>query len=96
MQIFSSSEALAEHPEPMPYYLVWDHPTQGYKGKLVEETGIENTRNIYFDTAPTPIKTSCIMMGYMVGVLKDAGEQKCNRLIVYNKVSIVVKNRGRH
>ena len=89
MQFFSSSEALAEHADPLPAHVQWDGTVQGYKGKLIEgPTGIENTWNIYFDTTPTPIKTSCIMMGFMVGVLKDARGAKCNRLVVYNRVNI--------
>ena len=89
MQFFSSSEELAEHPKPMPEHVQWDGITQGYKGKLIEgPTGIENIWNLYFDAAPTPIRTSCIMMGFMVGVLKDARVAKCNRLLVYTKVFI--------
>ncbi|MCP4975067.1 MAG: DUF11 domain-containing protein [Maribacter sp.] len=95
MQFFSSSEELAEHPGPMPERVQWSGTTVGYKGKLIEGlTGIENTWNIYFDTAPTPIKTSCIMMGFMVGVLKDARELKCNRLVVYTKVNIGGEDTG--
>ncbi|GJM30655.1 MAG: hypothetical protein DHS20C17_32900 [Cyclobacteriaceae bacterium] len=95
MQFFSSSETLAEHPEPLPEHFKWDNITKGYKGKLIEgRTGIENTWTLYFDTAPTPIKTSCIMMGFMVGVLKDARDLQCNRLLVYNKVNIGGEDTG--
>ncbi|MBT8185316.1 MAG: hypothetical protein KJN76_10780, partial [Eudoraea sp.] len=31
---------------------------------------------------------SCIMMGFMAGVLKDAQNTKCNRLLIYTKVNI--------
>ena len=89
MQFFSSSEELAEHPDPMPADAQWNGTTQGYKGELVESrTGIKNTWTIYFDANPTPIKTSPIMVGFMVGVLKDARELKCNRLAVYTRVDI--------
>ncbi|WP_222981464.1 hypothetical protein [Flagellimonas meishanensis] len=89
MQFFRSSAELAEHPDPMPAHIKWNNITQGYKGKMIEgHTGIENTWTLYFDTEPTPIKTTCTMMGYMVGVLKDVREQNCNRLIVYNRVDI--------
>lgn len=89
MLFFRSSRELREHPDPMPAYVQWDNITQGYKAIMLEgETRIENTWTIYFDTKPTPIKTSCVMMGHMVGVMKDVSEKNCNRLVVYNKTNI--------
>ena len=96
MQFFSSSEALAESAEPPPSDVLSQYGTvAAYKGRYAESfTGIENTWHLYFDTSPTPIKTSCIMMGFMVGVLKDARATKCNRLLVYSKVNIGGEDSG--
>lgn len=95
MQFFSSSQELAESPEPPPSRIQWYGNTVGYKGKLIEAyTGIENEWNLHFDADPTPIKTSCIMMGFMVGVLKDARAFNCNRLLVYTKVDIGGEDSG--
>ena len=88
MQFFASSEEMAEHPEPLPADFAWTGVTRGYKGELKESTGITNTWTVYFDEAPTPIKTSTVMVGFMVGVLKDVRELKCNRLAVYTKINI--------
>lgn len=95
MDFFSSSDALAEHPQPMPESVRWEGITKGYKGNVIEQrTGIENTVNLYFSVEPTPIRTSCNMMGFMVGVLKDTWIEKCNRLLVYNKVFIGGEDSG--
>ncbi len=89
MEFFNSSAALAEHPAPMPEHIIWPTPTEGYRGEVIESrTGIKNTVDIYFDTKPTPIKTSTTMVGFMVGVMKDRVYKNCNRLVVYNKVNI--------
>ena len=96
MQFFSSSEALAESAEPPPSDVLSQYGTvAAYRGKYAESfTGIENTWHLYFDTSPTPIKTSCIMMGFMVGVLKEARNTRCNRLLVYSKVNIGGEDSG--
>lgn len=89
MQFFRSSFELAEQPDPLPSHVQWPGSTKGYRGELIESyTGLTNTWDIYFDTTPTPIRTSCIMMGFMVGVLKDVRNTQCNRLAVYTKVNI--------
>lgn len=89
MQFFSSSFELATIPDPLPDYVQWPGATQGFRGELVEAyTGNTNVIDMYFDTAPTPIRTTCIMMGFMVGVLKDVRNTQCNRVVVYNKVHI--------
>ena len=89
MQFFRSSFELAEQPDPLPSHVQWPGSTKGYRGELIESyTGLTNTWDVYFDTAPTPIRTSCIMMGFMVGVLKDVRNTQCNRLAVYTKVNI--------
>ena len=51
-------------------------------------TGMTNVIDLYLDTSPTPIRTSCILMGFMVGVLKDVAHSQCNRLLVYTKFNI--------
>ena len=96
MQFFDSSQELAESADIPPADVLLKYGTvAGYKGKYAESfTGLENTWNLYFDTNPTPIKTSCIMMGFMVGVLKDARASKCNRLLVYSKVNIGGEDSG--
>ena len=89
MRFFNSSTELAEHPEPMPSHIQWKNPTEGYKGEIIESyTGLKNTVEIYFDSKPTPIKTSTVMVGFMIGVMKDAVHKNCNRLAVFNKVNI--------
>ncbi|MEM9647799.1 MAG: hypothetical protein AAF969_04910 [Bacteroidota bacterium] len=95
MRFFNSSAELAEHPEPMPEYIQWPTVTEGYRGELIEAgTGIKNTVDIYFDTKPTPFKTSTVMVGFMVGVMKDAVYKNCNRLVVYNRVNIGGEDSG--
>ncbi|WP_343487874.1 hypothetical protein [Allomuricauda sp. d1] len=89
MHFFSKSEERNKIPEPMPSHVNWDTPTQGYVAEMREpKTGLNNIWTMYFDTAPTPIKTTAVMVGFMVGILKDMSDAKCNRLIVYNKVNI--------
>jgi len=89
MQFFRTAQEMAELPDPLPSYVDWPNSAKGYRAELIESyTGNTNIWNMYFDTAPTPIKTSCIMMGFMVGVLKDARNTKCNRLLIYTKVDI--------
>lgn len=89
MDFFHSSSKLGEHPDPLPSHVTWNGITQGYKGILEESyTGLKNTWTIYFDAAPTVIKTSPTMVGFMVGVLKDTYTTKCNRLAVFTKVEI--------
>lgn len=96
MQFFTSSAELAAHPVPMPSHIRWNSVTRGYKGQLVEaRTGLTNTWTLYFDTTPTSVKTSAVMVGFMVGVLKDAREG-CNRLVVYNKVDIGGEGTGNY
>jgi uncharacterized repeat protein (TIGR01451 family) len=95
MQFFQSAFELAELPDPLPSNVQWPRSTKGYRGELIEGyTGLTNTWDMYFDTAPTPIRTSCIMMGFMVGVLKDVRNTNCNRLAVYTKVNIGGEDSG--
>jgi len=95
MQFFRISKEMAELPDPLPDYVNWPGSAKGYRAEMVESyTGLNNTYNIYFDTAPTPIKTTCIMMGFMVGVLKDVQNTKCNRLMIYTKVNIGALENG--
>ncbi len=89
MQFFSSASELAALPDPLPDYVQWPGTTKGFRGELIESyTGNTNVVDMFFDTAATPIRTSCIMMGFMVGVLKDVNTTQCNRVVVYNKVHI--------
>ncbi len=88
-RFISSSLEWGEWREPLPSRIEWSGDVIGYKANLKEEaTGMTNVWIIYFDKAPTPIKTSIPMMGFMVGVLKDIQELQCNRLAVYTKVHI--------
>ena len=89
MQFFRTAQEMAELPDPLPAYVDWPNSAKGYRAEMIESyTGNTNIWDMYFDTAPTPIKTSCIMMGFMAGVLKDASRVKCNRLLIYTKVNI--------
>ena len=72
-----------------PPEMTWPEPAIGYEGQVKENyTGQFNTMTMYFAKKPTPIATSTIMMGFMVGVLKDTEFDNCNRLVVFNRVSI--------
>ena len=89
MKFFGTAQEMAELPDPLPSYVDWPNSAKGYRAEMIESyTGNTNIWDMYFDTAPTPIKTSCIMMGFMAGVLKDARHVKCNRLLIYTKVNI--------
>lgn len=89
LDFFQSSLNLATIADPLPDYVQWPSQTKGFRGVLEESlTGMTNVIDMYFDTASTPIRTSCIMMGFLVGVLKDSHNSNCNRLVVYTKVHI--------
>ena len=86
-EFFESARVLPEVPKPPA--MTWFGPAVGYEGEVVESyTGEKNTMVLYFDKNPTPIKTSVVMMGFMVGVLKDSHMANCNRQVVYAKVNI--------
>lgn len=88
-RFISSSLEWGEWREPLPPRIDWRGDVIGYKATLPEErTGFDNVWIMYFDKAPTAIRTSVPMIGYMVGVMKDIQELQCNRLLVYSKVEI--------
>ena len=95
-EFFKSTEEWAAIPEPAPPQITTRYGnTVGYRGKMIEaHTGLTNTWKLYFDTTPTPITTSPIITGFMVGVLKDDQIAKCNRLLVYTKVLIGGEDSG--
>ena len=88
-RFIGSSLEWGEWREPLPSRVDWRGDVVGYKAELPDaSTGQTNTWILYFNKAPTPIKTSVPMMGYMVGVLKDIEETQCNRLVVYSQILI--------
>lgn len=88
-RFIGSSLEWGEWREPLPPSVDWRGDVKGYKANLPDaSTGQTNTWILYFDKAPTAIKTNIPMMGYMVGVLKDIEETQCNRLVVYSKILI--------
>ena len=95
-KFFESTEEWVAIPEPAPPQITAAYgKTVGYRGKMIEaHTGLTNTWKLYFDTTPTPITTSPIITGFMVGVLKDDQIAKCNRLLVYTKVQIGEEDSG--
>ena len=77
--------ASQDHLEPLPSNSIWKGKSLGYTAEIV--SGVASAKEtMYIDFNPTPITTGSPMIGFLVGVIKDWRIEKCNRLVVFNKI----------
>jgi hypothetical protein len=77
-----------ENPEPLPPSVDWSGILHGYTGYIYNNTD-RAKMTIYLDEHPRLAdKTSVPLTGFLAGILNYFDENKCNALVIFNKIEM--------